>query len=122
MVALAAIYREQGKLLSAAKLLGEASAATPNRLERTRLMVLEAEARRAGGDVERAVELYAGALEIDPEHVPAAECLVALLEAAHQPARMKAPLEMLAARAPDEERRLAHPLHPARAEEQPPPP
>ncbi|HZS37781.1 MAG TPA: SIR2 family protein, partial [Polyangia bacterium] len=73
MTALAEIYRKSGELLRAAKLFVEAAVATPNRLERTRLLVDAGEIYEGLDDGPRAVELYLEALAIDPEHAAAGE-------------------------------------------------
>jgi tetratricopeptide (TPR) repeat protein len=117
MILLAEVYRDQGRLLSAAKLLREARALAPDRIERTRLLVLEADARRAVGELDRAMELYTAALEAHPEHVLAAECLAALLEQTGRLVEMRGPLAMLASKAADEPSRVAHLLRLARVEE-----
>jgi tetratricopeptide (TPR) repeat protein len=73
--------------------------------------------RRAVGELERAIALYDAALDAHPEHLLAAECLAALLEQTGQLGRMREPLAMLAAKAPDEAERVAHLLRLARVEE-----
>jgi golgin subfamily B member 1 len=118
MVGLAECYREAGKLLNAASLLEEAIGATSNRLERTRLLVIEAGVRAKLDDRERAIELYDHALALDPEHVEAAAGLVEQLARNLEFKRMRAPLELLAAKEPDATARVGRLLQLAKVEEQ----
>jgi tetratricopeptide (TPR) repeat protein len=95
MTALAEIYRKSGELLRAAKLFVEAAVATPNRLERTRLLVDAGELYESLDDGPRAVELYLEALAIDPEHVSAGEGAAELLWRGERFAELVPILEML---------------------------
>jgi tetratricopeptide (TPR) repeat protein len=117
LLALAEIHRQRGELGNAAKLLREATGATPQREERARLVVLEAELLRTLGDVDGAATLYAGVLEIDPDHLAAARCLVELLAGAGRLAQLRAPLELLATKEVDTGRRLARLVELAGVEE-----
>jgi tetratricopeptide (TPR) repeat protein len=76
---LTAIYQNRGDWLKAAKMMVQAEASTQNLLEKTRLL------HQAGmihlerlEDRERAKELLARTVELDPEHVDAAEPLAEL--------------------------------------------
>ena len=79
MTALVEIYRKNGDFLKAAKLLVEAVPHTPNRLERTRLLVEAGEIYDGLDDKRKATELYLDALAVDPEHVEAGERVAELL-------------------------------------------
>jgi tetratricopeptide (TPR) repeat protein len=117
LVGLAECYRDEGELRRAAKLFHEAARASSHRLEKTRLLVLEADVWRSLDDGGRATDLYQAALELDPEHVLAASGLVEVLQRALEFKHMRAPLEMLVARVNDRERRIDYLLQLARVEE-----
>jgi golgin subfamily B member 1 len=76
MLALLNLYRRRGDALKAAQLMVRAEQHTTNVLEKTRLLheagkIFQTEI----GDEDRAGELFARTLELDPEHVEAAEPL-----------------------------------------------
>lgn len=95
MTALVEIYRKNGDFLKAAKLLVEAVPHTPNRLERTRLLVEAGEIYDGLDDQRKATELYLDALAVDPEHVEAGERVAGLLWKAERYADLVPVLEML---------------------------
>ena len=95
MTALVEIYRKNGEFLKAAKLLVEAVPHTPNRLERTRLLVEAGEIYDGLDDKRKATELYLDALAVDPEHVEAGERVAELLWKAERYAELVPILEML---------------------------
>ncbi|HEY7957554.1 MAG TPA: SIR2 family protein [Polyangia bacterium] len=95
MIALAATYRQSRELLRAAKLLVEAVEHTPNRLERTRLLIDAGRIYEEIEDDERASELYLAALAIDPEAEEAGERVVELLWSAERYAELLPVVEML---------------------------
>jgi tetratricopeptide (TPR) repeat protein len=98
--ALAALYRKQGDFLRAAKLMREAEARTVNRIEKARLLYdLGALYQDELGDGAQAAEVLGRVLDIDPEHVPAAERLVTLHERAERWAALEPVLDMLARKA-----------------------
>src|SRR6185312_1784460 len=95
MTALVEIYRKNGDFLKAAKLLVEAVPHTPNRLERTRLLVEAGEIYDGLDDKRKATELYLDALAVDPEHVEAGERVAELLWKAERYTDLVPVLEML---------------------------
>src|SRR5439155_12938229 len=95
MTALVEIYRKNGDFLTAAKLLVEAVPHTPNRLERTRLLVEAGEIYDGLDDRRKATELYLDALSVDPEHVEAGERVAELLWKAERFTDLVPILEML---------------------------
>ncbi|HEX9101034.1 MAG TPA: tetratricopeptide repeat protein, partial [Polyangia bacterium] len=95
MTALVEIYRKNGDFLKAAKLLVEAVPHTPNRLERTRLLVEAGEIYDGLDDQRKATELYLDALAVDPEHVEAGERVAELLWKAERYTDLVPVLEML---------------------------
>ncbi len=95
MTALVEIYRKNGDFLKAAKLLVEAVPHTPNRLERTRLLVEAGEIFDGLDDKRKATELYLDALAVDPEHVEAGERVAELLWRAERYSDLVPVLEML---------------------------
>ncbi|HVR02196.1 MAG TPA: hypothetical protein VMT47_08695 [Polyangia bacterium] len=98
--ALAALYRRQGDLLRAAKLMREAEARTTNLIDKARLLHdLGALYQDGLEDVAQATEFLVRALDVDPEHVLAAERLAALHEQAERWAALEPVLEMLARKA-----------------------
>ena len=117
MTALVEIYRKNGDFLKAAKLLVEAVPHTPNRLERTRLLVEAGEIYDGLDDKRKATELYLDALSVDPEHVEAGERVAELLWKAERYTDLVPVLEMLTRKeaepAVQVERltRLAHAAH-----------
>jgi golgin subfamily B member 1 len=97
LVALAALYRAHGELLRAAKLMREAEAHTSNRIEKARLLYeLGVLYQDELDDAAQAADVLARVLDVDPEHVPAAERLVTLYERAERWAALEPVLEMLA--------------------------
>jgi tetratricopeptide (TPR) repeat protein len=100
MSALAALYRGGGELLRAAKLMREAEARTQNRIEKARLLYdLGVIYQDELEDSTSATEFLSRVLDVDPEHVPAAERLVTLHERAERWAVLEPVLEMLARKA-----------------------
>ncbi len=98
--ALAALYRRQGELLRAAKLMRETEGRTANRIEKARrLFELGVLYQDELGDAAAATEVFARALDVDPEHVQAAERLATLLERAERWSQLEPVLEMLARKA-----------------------
>jgi tetratricopeptide (TPR) repeat protein len=95
MTALVEIYRKNGDFLKAAKLLVEAVPHTPNRLERTRLLVEAGEIYDGLDDKRKATQLYLDALAVDPEHVEAGERVAELLWKAERFPDLVPVLEML---------------------------
>jgi tetratricopeptide (TPR) repeat protein len=95
MTALVEIYRKNGEFLKAAKLLVEAVPHTPNRLERTRLLVEAGEIFDGLEDKKKATQLYLDALAVDPEHVEAGERVAELLWHAERYNDLIPVLEML---------------------------
>jgi len=95
MTALVEIYRKNGEFLKAAKLLVEAVPHTPNRLERTRLLVEAGEIYQGLDDTKKATQLYLDALAVDPEHVEAAERVADLLWSSERYNDLVPVLEML---------------------------
>jgi golgin subfamily B member 1 len=97
LTALAALYRGQGDLLRAAKLMREAEARTQNRIDKARLLYdLGALYQDELEDSTQAAELLGRVLDVDPEHVRAAERLVTLHTRAERWAVLEPVLEMLA--------------------------
>ena len=101
MTALVEIYRKNGEFLKAAKLLVEAVPHTPNRLERTRLLVEAGEIFDGLEDKKKATQLYLDALSVDPEHVEAGERVAELLWEAERYNDLVPVLEMLTRKAAD---------------------
>jgi tetratricopeptide (TPR) repeat protein len=98
--ALAAMYRRQGDWLRAAKLMREADARTVNRIDKTQLLFeLGTLYQDELEDSSQAAEVLGRVLDVDPEHVPAAERLVTLHERAGRWAALEPVLEMLARKA-----------------------
>jgi tetratricopeptide (TPR) repeat protein len=98
--ALAALYRGKGELLRAAKLMREAESRTHNRIDKARLLYdLGVLYQDELGDSTHAAEFLGRVLDVDPEHVPAAERLVTLHESAERWAVLEPVLEMLARKA-----------------------
>jgi tetratricopeptide (TPR) repeat protein len=95
MTALAAIYRQNGEFLRAAKFLVEAVEHTVNRLERTRLYIQAAEMYERIDDPIKAISLYRATLEEDPEHPHAAERAADLLWATQRYEELVPVLELL---------------------------
>jgi tetratricopeptide (TPR) repeat protein len=76
MLSLLGIYRRRGDWMKAAQLMVRAEAATVNPLEKTRLLYEAAKIfQEKLGDEAQASDLYARVLQLDPEHVDAAEPL-----------------------------------------------
>jgi tetratricopeptide (TPR) repeat protein len=98
--ALAAMYRGQGDWLRAAKLMREAEARTVNRIEKVRVLYeLGTLYQDELEDSTQAAEVLGRVLDIDPEHVAAAERLATLHERAERWAALEPVLEMLARKA-----------------------
>jgi tetratricopeptide (TPR) repeat protein len=76
MLSLLALYKRRGDWVKAAQLMVRAESSTPNPLEKTRLLQ---EAARIYldklGDEDTATRLFARVIDLDPEHVEAAEPL-----------------------------------------------
>jgi tetratricopeptide (TPR) repeat protein len=94
------LYRRQGDLGKAARLMVEAIGATQNRLLRTRLSVEVGELYERIGDPATALAMYRRALELDPDHVDAAERAVELLWRDHRWGELLPILDPLARREP----------------------
>ncbi|MSP17021.1 MAG: tetratricopeptide repeat protein, partial [Myxococcales bacterium] len=100
MLSLVALYRRRGDTLKAAQLMVRAETVTQLPLEKVRLLHEAATAwHRELGDEERAMELYAAALVIDPEHVEAGEAYAELLWERKRWAELEPLLEMLVRKA-----------------------
>jgi tetratricopeptide (TPR) repeat protein len=100
LAALAALYRAQGEPLRAAKLLREAAAHTQNRLEKARLFYdLGVLCEDELDDDAQAAEALARVLDVDPEHVPAAQRLAGLHERAGRWTLLEPVLDLLARKA-----------------------
>jgi tetratricopeptide (TPR) repeat protein len=79
MLALLTLYRRRGDSMKAAQLMVRAEANTSNVLEKTRLLFEAGKTYQSDiGDEDKAVELFARTLQLDPEHVEAAEPLAEL--------------------------------------------
>jgi tetratricopeptide (TPR) repeat protein len=103
LVALAAMYRRQRDWLRAAKLMREAEAHTVNRIEKARLLYeLGTLYEDELDDSAQATEMLARVLDVDPEHVPAAERLAGLYERTERWAALEPVLEVLARKADGE--------------------
>jgi len=100
LTALGALYRGRGQALRAAKLMKEAEEQTANRIEKVRM--LHDLGALYEGELEsktQATELYARALDVDPEHVPSAERLVELYTRSQRWAELEPVLDMLSRKA-----------------------
>jgi tetratricopeptide (TPR) repeat protein len=76
MLALLTLYKRRGDTMKAAQLMVRAEAHTQNTLEKTRLLFEAGKLfQRDLGDENRAADLFARTLALDPEHVEAAEPL-----------------------------------------------
>jgi tetratricopeptide (TPR) repeat protein len=115
MTALVEIYRQNGELLKAARLLVEAVAQTGNRLERTRLFVEAAELYDQLDDGAQAIACYLHALAVDPEHVEAGARVADLLWQAERHHELVPVLEMLTRKPTPSPLQLARLLRLARA-------
>jgi tetratricopeptide (TPR) repeat protein len=100
MLSLLGLYKRRGDWLKAAQLMVRAEAATANPLEKSRLL------HEAGkifqdklGDEAQAAELFARVLQLDPEHVEAAEPLSQIYFKREEWAPLVPLLEMLARKA-----------------------
>lgn len=94
-VALAELYRSRSEFQRAAKLYCEAEQHTQNRLDKTRFLVEAGRQCLAIDDRQKALELFQRALQIDPEHVDAAQHAVDLLLGELRPKEALPILEML---------------------------
>jgi len=102
------LYRRQGDLQHAARLMVEAIEATQNRLLKTRLSVEVGELYERLDDDAAALDQYRRALALDPDHADAAERAVALLWKAQRWDELIPILEPLARRdSPEQLDRLA---------------
>src|SRR5918912_1185253 len=100
MLALLNLYRRRGDSLKAAQLMVRAEANTQNVLEKTRLLYEAGKIYQADiGDEDKATELFARTLALDPEHVEAAEPLAELYFRQGQWGPLVAVLEMLVRKA-----------------------
>ncbi len=100
MLSLLNLYKRRGDWLKAAQLMTRAEAHTANPLEKTRLLFEAAKIAKAQlGNDEQAGELYARTLELDPEHMEAAEPLAELYFERGEWAKLVPILEMLARKA-----------------------
>ena len=95
-VALAELYRSRAEFQRAAKLYCEAEQHTQNRLDKTRFLVEAGRQYLSIEDRSKALELFQRALQIDPEHVDAAQHAAELLLAEKRPKEALPILEMLA--------------------------
>ena len=76
MLSLLNLYKRRGDSLKAAQLMVRAEACTQNPLEKTRLLFEAGKIyQNELGDEQKAKDLFARTLELDPEHVEAAEPL-----------------------------------------------
>ncbi len=76
MMALVTLYREREEWLRAANMLNDAEQATGNRLEKARLLFESGEIfRKHLSDADKAVNMYAKAMLVDPEHEQSASVL-----------------------------------------------
>ncbi|HSZ84193.1 MAG TPA: hypothetical protein VLA14_18035, partial [Polyangia bacterium] len=97
---LAALYRGNGEILRPAKLMREVEARTTNRVDKARLLYdLGVLYQDELEDEAQATEVLGRVLELDPEHVPAAERLVTLHERAGRWVALEPVLDMLARKA-----------------------
>ena len=92
------LYRRRGELRKAARLFADAAESSHNRVVRTRRLVEAGELHERFDDAPGAVGLYQRALELDPEHVDAAERAAELLWAAGRHAELVAVLALLVGR------------------------
>ncbi len=100
MLSLLGIYKRRGDWLKAAQLMVRAEAATPNPLEKTRLLFEGGKIfQEKLGDEAQATDLYARVLQLDPEHVEAGEPLSQLYFKREEWAPLVPILEMLARKA-----------------------
>jgi tetratricopeptide (TPR) repeat protein len=97
MVSLINLYKRRGDSLKAAQMMVRAEACTQNVLEKTRLLFEAGKLyQNELGDAQKAKELYARTLEIDPEHVEAGAPLAELYFKGQEWAPLVPVLEMLA--------------------------
>ena len=100
MLALLSLYRRRGDSLKAAQLMVRAEAHTSNALEKTRLLYEAGKIfQEKLGDEAKAAELFARTLELDPEHVEAAEPLSEIYFKREEWAPLVPILEMLVRKA-----------------------
>jgi len=96
MLSLAGIYRGRGEWLKAAQYLVRAQEQTHNVLDKARLNFEGAEIYRTKiGDEDRAAEMYARTLQVDPDHVGAGEPLAEIYYARQRWADLEPVLELL---------------------------
>lgn len=98
LVSLGQLYRRRGELRKAARLFVEAADKSHNRVVRTRSFVEAAELHERFDDPAGALALYQRALELDPEHVEAAERASELLWDAGRHAELIGVLTLLVKR------------------------
>lgn len=100
MLSLLGIYKRRGDWLKAAQLMVRAEAATNNPLEKTRLLYEGGKIfAEKLGDEAQATDLFARVMQLDPEHVDAAEPLSQLYFKREEWAPLVPILEMLARKA-----------------------
>jgi tetratricopeptide (TPR) repeat protein len=100
MLALLNLYRRRGDSLKAAQLMVRAEQHTSNVLEKTRLLYEAGKVfQRELGDEAQAAELFSRTLQLDPEHVDAAEPLSEIFFKRQEWARLLPILEMLVRKA-----------------------
>jgi len=96
MLSLLGIYRRRGDWLKAGQLMIRAEASTVNSLEKTRFLFDAAKIfQEKLGDEQQATDLYARVIQLDPEHVEAAEPLCELYFSRKEWAPLVPILEML---------------------------
>jgi tetratricopeptide (TPR) repeat protein len=100
MLSLLGIYRRRGDWMKAGQLMVRAEAATVNPLEKTRLLFEAAKIfQEKLSDEVQAADLYGRVLQLDPEHVEAAEPLSEIYFKREEWAPLVPILEMLARKA-----------------------
>ncbi len=96
MLSLLNLYKRRGDSMKAAQLMVRAEAHTQNTLEKTRLLFEAGKIMQGDlGDEAGAADLFARTLQLDPEHVEAAEPLSAIYFQRGEWARLVPLLEML---------------------------
>lgn len=111
MIALLNLYKGRGDHLKAAQLMVRAEAQTRNNLEKTRLLFEAGQLyQNELGDEDRALELFARVIELDPEHAEAGEPLAELYFQRQNWQPLVPLLEMLARKRDRRSARDQHPL------------
>jgi tetratricopeptide (TPR) repeat protein len=96
MLTLLQLYRRRGDSLKAAQLMVRAEGHTTNALERTRLLSDAGKIyQKELGDEDKAADLFAKTLSLDPEHTEAAEPLSAIYFQRREWSKLLPVLEML---------------------------